>query len=41
MWCFEREVYGFAAQRADRYWSFGRDVSGLAFAAGCSILVSA
>lgn len=41
VWCFEREVYGLAAQRADRYWSFGRDVSGFAFAAGCSILVSA
>ena len=41
VWCFECEVYGFAAQRADRYWSFGCDVSGLAFAAGCSILVSA
>ena len=41
VWCFECEVYGFAAQRADRYWSFGCDVSGFAFAAGCSILVSA
>lgn len=41
VWCFECEVYGLAAQWADRYWSFGRDVSGFAFAAGCSILVSA
>ena len=41
VWCFECEVYGFAAQWADWYWSFGCDVSGFAFAAGCSVLVSA
>lgn len=41
VWCFEREVDGFAAECAGWYWSLGRDVSGFAFAAGCSVLVSA
>ena len=40
VWCFECEGDGFAAECADRYWPFGGDVSGLAFAAGCSIAVA-
>ena len=41
VWCFECEVYRLTAEWADRYRSFGCDVSGFAFATGCSIMVSA